>query len=222
MRFKLGIGPFLRIVTRMVRSIFGVGLAFGLAVACGPPNDASSPNGSHSLPPDKTEVTMQGSPYEGPSVPPPSQPGTGDLAAPPPTASAAQTTSPPSTSGGSSDDEARIGGPQAPAVEAAVAPIRPRIRACYKKAQAADSNVNGTAMFDATIGKDGKVVSARPVKREGLSEEMVDCLLTAVKTMKFQDSKQKSQIVPFTFGSGASSSSSSPSAAADAGAAPHK
>ncbi len=93
-----------------------------------------------------------------------------------------------------------IGGAQPdPAIERAVAPIRPRLRACYKKALEASPGVGGSATFDATVGKDGRAASARFVKRDGLSDDMVGCLLAAVKAMTFDPGK-KSQIVTLTFG----------------------
>jgi hypothetical protein len=109
-----------------------------------------------------------------------------------------------------------IGGAQSdPAVEKAVAPVRPRLRACYKKALATAPNSAGSATFDATIGKEGRVASARFVKRDGLDEDMVGCLLTAVKAMTFDTSK-KSQVVTLTFGTSAPGTGAVP--AADAGA----
>ncbi|HVH46419.1 MAG TPA: AgmX/PglI C-terminal domain-containing protein, partial [Labilithrix sp.] len=97
-------------------------------------------------------------------------------------------------------EDPTIGGPQAdPVVEKAVAPVRPRLHVCYKKALAADPHVSGGATFDATLGKDGHVASARFVKRDGLNEEMVGCLLTAVKAMTFEPGR-KTQIVTLSFG----------------------
>jgi hypothetical protein len=92
-----------------------------------------------------------------------------------------------------------IGGAQEAVVEKAVAPIRPRLRACYKKALAAEPNIGGSATFDATIGKEGHVASARFVKREGLNEDMVGCLLAAVKAMTFETGR-KSQVIALSFG----------------------
>jgi hypothetical protein len=109
-----------------------------------------------------------------------------------------------------------IGGAQAdPTVEKAVAPVRPRLRACYKKALAAEPNIAGSATFDATIGKDGHAASARFVKRDGLNEDMVGCLLAAVKTMTFEPGR-KSQIVVLSFGSRAAASTSGQASASDA------
>lgn len=117
-------------------------------------------------------------------------------------------------------DDPNIGGRQEGALEKAVAPIRPRLRACYKKALAAEPGIGGTAVFDATIAKDGRASSARFVKRDGLNDDMVGCLLAAVKAMTFETDK-KSQIVAFTFGTPkaeASPSSSPPtSGLSDAG-----
>ena len=93
-------------------------------------------------------------------------------------------------------------------VEAAVAPIRPRLRVCYKKALNTETSVAGTATFDATIGAGGHVASARFVKREGLNEDMMGCLTTAVKAMTF-DVGKKSQVVTFTFGTPKASASAS-------------
>ena len=113
-------------------------------------------------------------------------------------------------------DDPNIGGTQPdPAVAKAVATVRPRLRACYKKALAAEPNTWGSATFDATIGKDGKVASARFVKRDGLNEDMVGCLLVAVKAMTF-DVNRKSQVVTLAFGSAPTSGD----AAASPGIAP--
>ena len=116
----------------------------------------------------------------------------------PPAASGepAQAASAPS---GDPSDDPDIGGPQEAALEKAVAPIRPRLRACYKKALAVDPKAAGSATFDTTIGKDGKVSAARFVKKEGLSDDFVNCLTSAVKAMTFAPDR-KSQVVAFTFG----------------------
>ncbi len=197
-----------------------------------PPPEVPKAAERSSRPPDVTEVTMEVS-----SAAPPGE------SAPPGAASSAPIASgagagtgtgihPATTasSGPDPSDDSNIGGAQPdPAVEKAVAPVRPRLRACYKKALAAEPNVGGSATFDATIGKDGKVASARFVKRDGLNEDMVGCLLVAVKSMTF-DTSRKSQIVTLSFGSAASSGSSgtpgvmgsppaTPPSAADAGAA---
>jgi hypothetical protein len=102
--------------------------------------------------------------------------------------------------GGDPGDDVSGGGKQEPTVEKAVAPARPRIRACYRKMIAADPSLGGQATFDATVGATGTVSSARFVKRDGLSEEMVGCILSAIKTMTF-DAGRKSQILTFSFGS---------------------
>jgi hypothetical protein len=114
-------------------------------------------------------------------------------------------------------DDPNIGGRQDATLEKSITPIRPRLRTCYKKALAAEPNLSGTATFDATVGKDGKVASARFVKRDGLNEDMMGCLLTAVKAMSF-DGNQRSVIVPFSFGAAAAKSGGSDAgAAADSG-----
>jgi hypothetical protein len=93
-----------------------------------------------------------------------------------------------------------IGGAQADvAVERAVAAVRPRIRACFEKGLKNDASLGGNATFDATIGKEGHVASVRFVKRDGLNEDVVGCLLTTVKAMTFEPGK-KSQIVTLGFG----------------------
>ena len=155
-----------------------------------------TPKSAAKRPPDVTEVTMEVS-----SASPP-----GEHAASPPGETASVTAadaSAPAASGNAPDpsDDPNIGGVQSdPVVEKALAPVRPRLRACYKKALAAEPHVAGSATFDATIGKEGKVASARFVKRDGLNEDMVGCLLVAVKAMTF-DPNKKSQIVTMTFGS---------------------
>ena len=166
-------------------------------MACGGPGNEGDPSttpSSKTRPPDKTEVTMEVSPFDG-GEPPSST-----------TSSASTSSGSVATSGGggksgSADpsEDPNIGGPQDATVEKAVAPIRPRLRACYKKALASEPSLAGTATFDAVVGKDGKVASARFVKREGLSEDMMGCLTTAVKAMTFEGN-QKSVIVPFSFG----------------------
>jgi hypothetical protein len=141
-----------------------------------------------------------------------------------PTASSSSSSSGASASGGTTvastdpSDDPNIGGRYDAVLEKSITPIRPRLRACYKKALAAEPNVAGSATFDATVGKDGKVASARFVKREGLNEDMMGCLLTAVKAMSF-DGNQRSVIVPFSFGAvGAGKSGGSDAgAAADSG-----
>jgi hypothetical protein len=177
-----------------------------IAVACGANEGegATTPTSNKPRPADTTEVTMERSSFD-------ASEGTHLLAAGSSSSSSSSSsstsTSSSSSSGGSSSggpdvaDDPNIGGKQSdPQIEAAVAPIRPRLRVCFKKAQAAEPNVGGTATFDATIGADGHVASARFVKREGLSEDMMGCLTTAVKAMFFEKGK-KSQIVTFNFGS---------------------
>ncbi len=152
-------------------------------------------------PPDRTEVTMELSDASPP----------GEKAAPSSAPSSTATASSSAASGSEPSEDPHVGGVQSdPAVEKAVAPVRPRLHACYKKALAAEPNIGGSATFDAIIGKDGKVVSARFVKRDGLAEDMVGCLLVAVKAMTFEGNR-KSQIVTLSFGS-------APAANADAGA----
>jgi hypothetical protein len=180
--------------------------AFGAAViatvACEPGlNEAPAAATPKQRPPDRTEVTMEVSPVDAGA---PSEPGPSRVAS----AAPATSTTPTTTTSDPLDDP-NIGGRQEGAVEKAVAPIRPRLRACYKKALAAEPGIGGTATFDATIAKDGRVSSARFVKRDGLSEDMVGCLLVAIKAMTFEADK-KTQVVTFSFGS-------APSAAADAG-----
>ena len=173
-----------------------------------------TPKRAANLPPDKTEVTMEVS-----SASPP-----GEHSAPAPGATASTTPNDggaPAVAANAADpsEDPNIGGAQSdPIVEKALAPVRPRLRACYKKALAAEPQVGGSATFDATIGKDGKVASARFVKRDGLNEDMVGCLLVAVKAMTF-DPNKKSQIVTMTFGSAAphQASPSSAPATGDAG-----
>lgn len=162
-----------------------------------------SPTNAATRPPDRTEVKMEVS-----TASPPGE-----------KAGLAEATSMPSVPPGASTsdglDDPNIGGPQPdPAVEKAVAAVRPRIRACYKKALATDPKIGGSATFDALIAKDGRVKSARFVKRDGLDEDMVGCLLSAVKSMTF-DPSRTTQIITLAFGTSASLTTT---AAADAGA----
>ena len=179
-------------------------VAAGLAAsfACGPASNEPPPETAKgSRPADKTEVTMEKNAAYDPDAGAPSSP---VVSAPTATPAHADPT-----------EDPMIGGPQDALTEKAVAPIRPRLRACWKKAITAEPGVGGSATFDATIGKDGKVASARFVKRDGLSEDMMGCLLVAVKAMTFEGAR-KSQIVAFTFGT--SSAPAAASAPADAGA----
>jgi hypothetical protein len=168
--------------------LFAVGL-----VACGgdPPPEAQSSKSS-----DNVEVKMEAVPVASAA------------AEPSPVATA------PSTSGSGAPpidpaEDPNIGGPQEPFVEKAVSPVRPRIRACYKKAAAASPGLVGSITFDTTIAKDGKVSSARFVKKDGFTnDDFVGCLTSAVKSMQFAPDR-KTQVVAFTFGA---------SSGADAGA----
>ena len=167
-----------------------------MASACGPATNEPSETPKTSRPPDRTEVTMEVTTAAPPSEPPPS-------AAPAATGAPAASAAPAASGGPAAKDapeDPTIGGPQAdPVVEKAVAPVRPRLHVCYKKALSVDPHVTGGATFDATLGKDGHVASARFVKRDGLNEEMVGCLLTAVKAMTFEPGR-KTQIVTLSFG----------------------
>lgn len=175
---------------------------FVFVAACGsdPPPDAQT--GKKTT--DTTEVKMEAVPItSSPSAPPPPD------TAPAPTSSAPATIA--TAPAGDPSDDPNIGGPQDAAVEKSVAPIRPRLRACYKKALAADSKAAGAATFDTTIGKDGKVSAARFVKKEGLSDDFVSCLTSAVKAMTFP-ADRKTQIVAFTFGNTGKGSAPAPAA----------
>ncbi|MBX3229239.1 MAG: AgmX/PglI C-terminal domain-containing protein [Labilithrix sp.] len=169
--------------------------SLALLIACGndPPPETPAPK---PRPADTTEVKMEVVPIESAALAPP----------PPPETSAAAPPAEPA-------DDANIGGPQEATVERAVAPIRPRLRACYKKALEATPGVAGSVTFDTTIGKDGKVTAARFVKKDGLSDDMISCLTSAVKAMVFAPDR-KSQVVAFTFGT---PSAAPVAAAADAG-----
>lgn len=179
--------------------------------ACGPPTNAEDPaTPKKPKPADTTEVKMEVSDVDAGAPP---VVGTTSIAPTPSDGGAAT-----STAIDPSEDP-NIGGKQDnPAVEKAVAPTRPRLRACYKKALAAEPSLTGgSATFDATIGKDGKVTGARFVKKSGLSEDTMSCLLPIIKSMTFEGA-QKSQIVTLTFGTPPASTAT----AADAGAAPKK
>lgn len=159
-----------------------------LVAACGSDPPPENPSTASNKPSDTTSVKME--PVTAPSTTPaPDAPAASTAA---PVATAAPDPSDPS-------EDPNIGGPQEATVEKAVAPVRPRLRACYKKALAADPKAAGSATFDTTIGKDGKVSSARFVKKDGLSDDMINCLTSAVKAMTFAPDR-KSQVVAFTFG----------------------
>lgn len=165
-----------------------------LATACGsdPPPEASS-----AKKPDTTEVKMEAVPVTS--------------TVPPPPVATASTPPAPSAPPASTDplDDPSLGGPQEATLERSVAPIRPRLRACYKKALDANPKAAGSATFDTTIGKDGKVTGARFVKKEGLSDDFVNCLTSAVKSMQFSPDR-KSQVVAFTFGAAPSGAKAPP------------
>lgn len=177
-------------------------VAAGLAFACDPvPPEPTTP-AQKARPPDVTEVTMEVTPFDA---------GAPEGMGPPAAAATAQAPDP------DPSEDPNIGGPQEPYVEKAVASIRSRLRACYKKALATEPKLAGTATFDTTIGKDGHVSAARFVKREGLNEDMVGCLLAAVKGMTF-DPGRKSQVVTLSFGRPEESTPPPAAAPADAGA----
>lgn len=158
------------------------------AVACGsdPPPENPSTSAAANKPQDTTSVKME--PITAPSTAPTPDP---TPSTPPPPAPVADPSDP--------SEDPNIGGPQEAVVEKAVAPVRPRLRACYKKALAADPKAAGSVTFDTTIGKDGKVASARFVKKDALSDDFVSCLTVAVKAMTFAPDR-KSQVVAFSFG----------------------
>jgi hypothetical protein len=177
-------------------------VAAGIAFACDPvPPEPTTP-AQKQRPPDVTEVTMEVTPFDA---------GGTEGIGPPPAAATAQAPEP------EPSEDPNIGGPQEPYVEKAVAPIRSRLRACYKKALSSEPKLAGKATFDTTIGKDGHVSAARFVKREGLNEDMVGCLLAAVKGMTF-DPGRKSQIVTLSFGRPEEGAPAPAAAPADAGA----
>ncbi|HVJ92527.1 MAG TPA: AgmX/PglI C-terminal domain-containing protein [Labilithrix sp.] len=203
--------------------VLSAGAIVGLGCGGATNEMASETPKSASRPPDRTEVTVLPS-----DAPPTEEFGPGAARATPAAAasspasapsaanpSAAASGGPGSTATPEPVDLVKSGGVQAdPFVDKAVSPIRPRLRACYNKASALDPSLGGSATFDATIGKEGRVTSARFVKREGLSDDMVGCLLTAVKAMTFDASvSRKTQVVTLSFGGAASASNG-----ADAGA----
>ncbi|MFO0738166.1 MAG: AgmX/PglI C-terminal domain-containing protein [Labilithrix sp.] len=158
-----------------------------LVAACGSDPPAESP--ATKKPGDTTEVKMEAVPVASSAAPPPETP---------PASSAPATMASSAPTGDPSEDPS-LGGPQEATLEKAVAPIRPRLRVCYKKALATDPKAAGSATFDTTIGKDGKVSAARFVKKEGLTDDFINCLTSAVKAMTFAPDR-KSQVVSFTFG----------------------
>ena len=165
--------------------------AFALlvSVACGacgnePPPETPAPSVK---PADKTEVKME-------AVSVTSAAASAEPA--PSNSNAPSTMAPPSAD---PSDDPNIGGPQEATLEKSIAPIRPRLRACYKKALETTPGLTGSVTFDTTIGKDGKVSGSRFVKKEGLNDDMVGCLTTAVKTMTFSPDR-KSQVISFSFG----------------------
>lgn len=167
--------------------------------ACGsdPPQSDTPANVAQ---PDKTEVKMEAVPITSATAPEP-------VAT---TSASATVAAPPAPTGDPSDDP-NIGGPQEATVEKAVAPIRPRLRGCYKKALAAQPGQTGSVTFDTTIGKDGKVSSARFVKKDGtLSDDFVSCLTAAAKAMQFAPDR-KTQIVAFSFGQPSGGAGTTPS-----------
>lgn len=183
----------------MTSRLAAISLVLGasLGFACGgdPPKSDTPANVGQ---PDKTEVKMEAVPIASATAP-----------EPPPSSSAPSTvaTAPPS---GDPSDDPNIGGPQEATVEKAVAPIRPRIRACYKKALATTPGMAGTVTFDTTMGKDGKVSSARFVKKDGnLSDDLVNCLTAAAKAMQFAPDR-KTQVVAFSFGQPAGGAGATP------------
>jgi hypothetical protein len=163
------------------------------AAACGPSGEgATTPDGKGRRA-DRTEVSIERAPIDG-----------GMADEPSPGAASAGASRPASDAGaigaGDAPADATIGGPQEPAVEKALAPVRPRIHACYKKALAAEPGIGGSATFDVTMSNAGHVSAARFVKRDGLNDDMVGCLLAAIKAMTFEPGK-KSQILALSFGS---------------------
>lgn len=177
------------------------------ALAC-EESTGPEPRTAKSLPPDRTEVKMERienfDPDSGTVGPVASTTAaTSTTATPPPDAAGGADAGAAAWTGDPTEDP-MIGGRQDPKVEKAVAPHRQRIRACYKKERAKEAGLVGSATFDVTIGAGGKVASARFVKREGLNEDMVGCLLAAIKGMTF-DAGDKSQIVALSFGAAPSS-----------------
>lgn len=176
------------------RSLFGAAILIAGIAACEQEtNPAPVDPTAKARTPDKTEVKMEVSTVDT-STPP--SPGPGGVGTSSPSSGAGAST------GGKSDpsEDPNIGGPQDPVVDKAIAPIRPILRKCYKKALSTEPTLGGNATFDATLAKDGKVTNVRFVKRDGLNEDMVGCLLTALKHVTFEPIRQ-TQIVTFSFGS---------------------
>jgi hypothetical protein len=182
-------------------------LSAAAPLGCGPSEPSQTPSSTTTTTKpsnDKTVVTMEAVSFDGAA---PSSPTSSPTAATAPTTSTSTAPDP--------ADDPNIGGVQEGALEKAVAPTRPRLRACYKKALAVEPNVGGSATFDVTIGNAGKAATVRFVKRNGLNEDMIGCLLPAIKAMAFEPT-QKSQILTLSFGTPPTTSTSNTTA--DAGA----
>lgn len=69
--------------------------------------------------------------------------------------------------------------------QSVLATMRPAFRSCYNRGLQTNPNMKGSLRITARIGPNGEVVVANPAGGNGLSKEVIDCVVTRVKSARF-------------------------------------
>jgi hypothetical protein len=70
-------------------------------------------------------------------------------------------------------------------LEATIAKLRPRFKACYQRGLAQDPTMQGKVTLNAKVGPNGEVAGVDTVANNGLSAEVVDCIRGVIKRAEF-------------------------------------
>jgi hypothetical protein len=168
-----------------VRPSFLLG-AFALATGCSP---AAPPPATPGPPPSAT-------------VPPP--------AAPPAPAPPAATASPPAAAAPRVVPGEPLGSPVTNAAttssgevadaDEVIVRLRPRFQRCYETVRAAGPEIGGMVTCGLRISRAGKVAAVSVVRRSGLPNPLVDCIVTELKTAAFKPLAEEAHVqVPVRF-----------------------
>jgi hypothetical protein len=77
------------------------------------------------------------------------------------------------------------GKPPIPDADSTVAALRPRFRQCYQRGLNVDPKMEGCVSMTARIAPDGSVTSNEAYVRDGLSDEVVSCLVGVLASARF-------------------------------------
>jgi hypothetical protein len=66
-----------------------------------------------------------------------------------------------------------------------IAGLRPRFRACYQQGLATDRKMRGRVVLSTSVSGKGDVVAVTPTQVDGMSANVVTCLVTVMKKATF-------------------------------------